>query len=129
MSCQPENFLTLALKLAPSDQEIERRCAVSRAYYAALHWARKHVEKCPPVNLGDERIGSHERVLRRLRGYKESKDALKAAYVLADLKTKREGADYELFGDVTLDDASQALATVERVRGFLEAIPDWKPAT
>ena len=128
MSCNPENFLTLAKKLAPSDQEVERRCAVSRAYYAALHWAREHVEKCPPLEVGEERIGSHERVLKRLRGYRESKDARKAAYVLADLKTKREGADYELIGDVTLEDASQALAIVERVRGFLEAIPKWNPA-
>jgi uncharacterized protein (UPF0332 family) len=128
VSCQPENFLTLATKLAPSKEEIERRCAVSRAYYAAFHWARELVTKCPPIDFGAEKVGSHERVLRRLRAYRESKDALKAAYILADLKTKREGADYDLTGDVTAEDASQALMIAERVKALLETMPQWKPA-
>jgi hypothetical protein len=127
VSCVPANFLTLAQKLAPSQEEIERRCAVSRGYYAALHWAREHLEKCPPIDFGQEKVGSHEKVLRRLREYRESRDALKAAYILADLKTKREGADYDLSGEITVDDAAQVLVTVEKVRGLLEKMPQWKP--
>ena len=127
MSCQPADFLSLAKKLAPSLEEIERRCAISRAYYSALHWAREHVEKCPPVDFGAERVGSHERVIRRLKAYRENRDAKKAAYILSDLRTKREGADYDLTGDVVPEDVSQALIAVERVRGFLESIVKWTP--
>ena len=86
------------------------------------------MDKCPPIDFGEERVGSHEKVLRRLRAYRESKDAIRAAYVLADLKTKREGADYDLEGDVTADDATQALNTVDRVRAFLESMARWSPA-
>lgn len=48
MSFEWEHYLHLAQRLAQEDDEASQRSAISRAYYAAFHTARKYVEKAHP---------------------------------------------------------------------------------
>lgn len=48
MSFEWEHYLDLAQRLAQADDEASQRSAISRAYYAAFHLARKYVEKAHP---------------------------------------------------------------------------------
>jgi|SRR5580700_6931587 hypothetical protein len=41
-------YLTLAQRLAQQEDEASQRTAISRAYYAAFHLARRHVAQAHP---------------------------------------------------------------------------------
>lgn len=116
MSCSPDEFLSQAKRLSASAEEIDLRCAVSRAYYAALHWAREVEHFCPPLQAGGVRGTTHEAVIQRFLAYTANKTAIKIGYLLRDMRNRREAADYELGGVTVAGDAEYQVRAAERVR-------------
>ena len=122
MTCRPQDFLTLAQKLSNSEEEIERRCAISRAYYAALHLAIEAKEKCPPIHADTHRGGSHEATIQRYAQHTSSTSAMKVGYVLRSMRNKRESADYDLSGICLASDVTLQIKDAQRIAEFLKAI-------
>ena len=103
-------FLEFAAFLAAQNRnESARRSAVSRAYYGAFHLAREFLTELG-VDVPANATG-HEFVVLRLEncGYSE---AYEAGSLLADIRTERNRADYDL--------ASQRIARIETVRVVIE---------
>ena len=89
----PKDFLRVANNLAKSDEAAELRSAVSRAYYAAFHVARKLL-----VDMGFEiskGSGAHGDVCKYL-GNAGNPTVEHAGSNIGDLKGWRNQADYEL---------------------------------
>lgn len=122
MSCSPQEFLSLAQKLCNSAEEIERRCSVSRAYYAALHWAKEKQDRCPEVHRDTIYGGTHEEVIQRFLQHTESTTAKRIGYMLRDMRNKRESADYELSGLCVESDAQYQISAAERVKKLVDTV-------
>lgn len=122
MTCTPQDFLRLAKKLSSSADEIERRTAVSRAYYFAFHQADQGKDILPESQYDDRGYGSHEAVIRRYLSCRDRKDAVKVGYVLRDMKNRRESADYELDGQCHADEPIVQIAQAERIQSLLELL-------
>lgn len=114
MSVTKEDLLKLANELLIAATEVQRRAAVSRAYYAAYHgclvW---HAGMPTPGSPGGGKpVGVHQQLLNQLRnGAPEWSAAQKflgrmLSAQLSALKARRKIADYDL--DEAFD---QALAT------------------
>lgn len=89
----PKDFLRVANDLAKSDEAAELRSAVSRAYYAAFHVARKLL-----VDMGFEISkgpAAHGDVCKYL-GNAANPTVEHAGNNIGDLKGWRNQADYEL---------------------------------
>ena len=89
----PKDFLRVANDLAKSDETAELRSAVSRAYYAAFHVARKLL-----VDMGFEiskGSGAHGDICNYL-GNAANPTVEHAGNNIGDLKGWRNEADYEL---------------------------------
>ena len=89
----PKDFLRVANDLAQSDEAAELRSAVSRAYYAAFHVARKLL-----IDMGFEISkgpGAHGDVYKYL-GNAANSTVVHAGSNIGDLKGWRNQADYEL---------------------------------
>ena len=89
----PKDFLRVANDLAKSDEAAELRSAVSRAYYAAFHVARKLL-----VDMGFEiskGSGAHGDICNYL-GNAGNPTVEHAGSNIGDLKGWRNQADYEL---------------------------------
>ncbi len=102
MPVQPDDFLRIARKhlaVQPVD-EIEGRCAASRAYYAALH----SVDSLFPKKATDVRIdgeSSHAEIIGRVMRYGAGLNPgrTNAAFIakqLPRLRRERNAADYHL---------------------------------
>ena len=89
----PKDFLRVANTLAESDEAAELRSAVSRAYYAAFHVARKLL-----IDMGFEISkgpGAHGDVCKYL-GNAGNPSVEHAGNNIGDLKGWRNQADYDL---------------------------------
>ena len=89
----PKDFLRVANTLAESDEAAELRSAVSRAYYAAFHVARKLL-----VDMGfqiSKGPGAHGDVCKYL-GNAGNPTVEHAGSNIGDLKGWRNQADYDL---------------------------------
>ena len=89
----PKDFLRVANNLAKSDKAAELRSAVSRAYYAAFHVARKLL-----IDMGFEISkgpGAHGDVCKYL-GNAGNPSVEHAGSNIGDLKGWRNQADYDL---------------------------------
>jgi len=95
---------------------------VSRAYYAALHWAEEGKDKCPEIHVDTVRGGSHEVVIQRYIQHRTSLPAKQAGYILRDMRNKRESADYDLSGQCLASDATYQIAAAERVQRLVGEI-------
>lgn len=93
MSVLPKDFLDHAAKLAGSEDEIDWRNCVSRAYYAAYHRASQSVDLCPTND--HIAMGSHERLAERFKLHGAT-GAKAIALVLCTMKRQRHFADYEI---------------------------------
>ncbi len=90
---EPKDFLQVANDLAKSDEAAELRSAVSRAYYAAFHVARKLL-----VDMGfqiSKGPGAHGDVCKYL-GNAGNPSVEHAGNNIGDLKGWRNQADYDL---------------------------------
>lgn len=128
MSCVPTDFFDLARRLAQeSASEAELRCAISRAYYSALHSA----DIVFPKGANDfrrEGESSHTEIINRVYSYSVQKPFLPGrthAAVIAKhlnrLRRERNSADYNL--DIGLG-YSAATSVIERVQCVLNNCSD-----
>lgn len=91
------DFISLAIKLSNSQQEVELRTAVSRAYYGAFHSVRELIENCriafPPKELFGADI---HRKVRFCLANSGSVELLLIAGKLDIMRQERNLADYDL---------------------------------
>lgn len=128
MSCKPNDLLSLARDLGSSEgcHEAQLRCATSRGYYAALHT----VDSTVPEVQGVERLrneGSHAFVIRRTLKYGDGAhpgrlEAKKIALAMKRLKDQRNSADYHLDVDYNVREKDDALARVDAILGYCDAL-------
>lgn len=123
MGCVPTDLFELASRLAQEDAcEAQRRCSVSRAYYAALH----SVDSLFPKQATDVRIdgeSSHAEIIGRVMRYGAGLNPgrTNAAFIakqLPRLRRERNAADYHL--DKALGHAEVA-DVIARVRAVLNS--------
>lgn len=115
MSCTPQDFLSFAIKLSGSAEEIERRAAVSRAYYGAFHIADQAKTMLPELPPQEAWSGSHEAVVRRYLADRGNKSSVKLGYILRDMKNRRESADYELIGECPTQDVLVQIGEAKKI--------------
>lgn len=89
----PHEFLKLAQELQSAPTEVRWRTAVSRAYYASFHAARRLLRGWGfQIGTADQ---AHAGIARRLAASKHA-DLEKASHELSELRSKRNVADYDL---------------------------------
>lgn len=120
MSVTAKDFLALASRLISTVSEAEWRSGVSRGYYACFHLAREASDTFPDNAHFDIDGGVHARLIDKFKTYRpfstpEGKKARQIAYVLADLKKRREKADYDISLNLPQDEAKTA---IEMARQF-----------
>jgi uncharacterized protein (UPF0332 family) len=104
------DFLDLAAFLAAQNRnEAARRTAVSRAYYAAFHFARAYLKDlgvAVPANAS-----GHEFIVLRLENCGHA-EAYEAGALLSDVRSERNRADYDL--------THRSFDKIEGVRAVIE---------
>jgi hypothetical protein len=114
------DFLTIApLIQVLEPAEMGRRCAASRAYYAALHTADALFER-PSVRADGKRESSHERIILAAKLYGQGANpgrssAKQVAALLGTIKIDRNRADYDLDLDYTERQCSDMFMRVKEV--------------
>jgi uncharacterized protein (UPF0332 family) len=104
-------FAEWAHKPDRCEKEIGYRCSISRAYYAAFHVAKEHLQM-------DERA-EHEEVIERLKDFDDDFGDDELSGRLLDLKKKRKNADYRLSHNINRDMARKSL---DKSRKFIEDV-------
>lgn len=118
-----KDFWDSAASLASGSREIDRRNAVSRAYYSAFLWATAQVEACQPLPYDVSAKGSHEQVILRYQHH-GSKIAKSVAYQLTALKNMRVIADYKPSMTMTDNEAASAVADAATIIGKISTCWD-----
>lgn len=123
---KPEDLMALARRLANSLGEPEGRAAVSRAYYAAFHVARRLIEVDCGIVLPDG-PEIHRKLLFCLNESKND-ELVNIADKLSSLRSERNRADYQLQDSLfasphnvqlLLADADSIIGRVTATRGQL----------
>lgn len=129
----PLNFLKVADNLKDSSKESERRTAVSRAYYSVFNYIKSYLVQ-HQIFLPSDATG-HVRIIQYLRnsGIKEAKQL---ARMIADLRTDRNEADYDMDSTRFNKDTSiliflrakKAVKNFRHCRGqdFIDGINDYR---
>lgn len=86
-------FLELAKELAARDDEASARSAISRAYYAAYHWARDYVAQELAVTV--PKSEAHQAVWDALTQHGRKREELSAGAGGKRARVMRNQADYE----------------------------------
>lgn len=115
---EPADLLREAQTLlnAVDDNEVRRRTAVSRAYYAAYHGAKVVAEA---AGYRDDGKTSVHAQLGRYFQTSPDRKRKRIASMLKDLRNLRVRADYYLAGDLSASDAEYAIATALRIVSLL----------
>jgi uncharacterized protein (UPF0332 family) len=92
------------------DKEIGFRCSISRAYYAAFHVAKEHLQMPDDAN--------HEEVIERLKDFGEDFSDELSERLLA-LKKKRKRADYRLTHEISRE---LACKSIDSSKKFIEDV-------
>ena len=93
------------------DKEIGYRCSISRAYYAAFHVAKKHLQM-------DERA-NHQDVIEKLKEFDDIFGDDELSGRLMDLKEKRKNADYRLGNNIKREMARKFM---DKSKKFIEEV-------
>lgn len=117
----PEDFISLALKLSSGARQSELRTAISRAYYGAFHSARLLLEECGIRFPRKELLGADiHRKVRYCLAYAGNDDTAFIVNRLSSLREQRNRADYDLTSGQFALSHSDNIKT--NVRGALEVI-------
>ena len=119
----PRDFYILALKLSKSNQPVECRTAINRAYYAAYHVGIEILEDLECGIKISKNAGGHGEVIKFLSN---SGDKLteNAATQLNGLLSNRIKSDYRL--DYSgVENKETADANVKVALGIIEILEDW----
>lgn len=122
MPCSPQDLLNFSKKLSNSDEEVELRASISRAYYSAFHLADNSKEICLPIHRDTVSGGSHQFLIKRYLDIKSHTKARQIGYVLQDMCTRRESADYKLNEVCDNSHASSQIASAVRVGRLLNEL-------
>lgn len=103
MSCSPDDLWLLAKQLASDTnaEEAQKRCAISRGYYAAFHAARGAFPESKGIDR-DRNESSHGYLIRRITEYAKNtanvgrREAAVIASRLDAARRERNTADYVL---------------------------------
>jgi uncharacterized protein (UPF0332 family) len=115
MSCTPQDLLNFAEKLSNSSEEVELRSSISRAYYAAFHTADAAKSICPEIHRDTVAGGSHKYVIKRYLDIASPTLARQIGYILQDMCTRRESADYTLSDNCTTNHAKTQIVTAKKL--------------
>lgn len=128
MPIDSRDLMSVATKLWSLNCEASKRSAVSRAYYAAFHEAKKWHSQLPePGSCGDSRPGTHEFLINQLANPigKTKKDKALAAKSkelsseLERLRALRNFADYDINENF---DMSDHFALMVEVKDLLRSL-------
>ena len=114
MSIKAKNFLEFAeWAHQPSlcDKEVGYRCSISRAYYAAFHVAKQHLQM--------DEYAEHEAVIEKLKDFDNGFGDDELSGRLLNLKKKRKNADYRLSHNINRDMAHKS---IEKSKKFIEDV-------
>ena len=120
-------LLALATQLQASGaNEAAWRCAVSRAYYSALHCVAQVFEPREPSDQR-ERESSHVEIANRAEVYAKGPTpgrfcASEIAKMWPKFKRLRVCSDYYLDQDVTALESADAISRCERVRALCDEV-------
>jgi uncharacterized protein (UPF0332 family) len=122
MSVLPRDLLGEARKAAErSDQEPARRTAISRAYYAAYHGAKRYHDLLPLPGRSKANVGDHENLIHQLQ-HPDPKltDEIQVCSkvvggLLLRLRPLRILADYELKTEVVLQAMNDAIEMAAQI--------------
>lgn len=122
MSITPEDFLLAAKDTAGRKDEMGIRLTVSRAYYAAYHWALTVSYHCPTPPPKNE--GVHKALVRRFssvptKGFQGSRIARDIGGWLDKGRTLRTIVDYELNAIIDKTAGTKAITYAERIRDLV----------
>ena len=116
----PRDLLEVANDLVSGTREADWRSAVSRGYYAAFHVTRQLLALCGfSVPRADQ---AHAYVWLRLSNAGHP-DISQAGLDLADLRSKRNWADYDLDRPVADTDAVIWVQTANDIIKLLDQVP------
>ena len=118
------DFISLAIKLSNSQQEVELRTAVSRAYYGAFHSVRELLEECGIAFPPKELLGAdiHRKVRFCLANAGDA-DALLIAGKFDIMRQQRNLADYDLRTErFSLASAKNVRICVQRAIQIVDAL-------
>jgi len=108
--------------------EADCRTAVSRAYYACFLETRRVVfHNCSQQHLRAHQLCSekgirHDKLSQSLKGC-DNDDVKSLGEGLADLRGRREDADYKMDVSMTVDDAKGAIEAADQLLGELFGVP------
>jgi uncharacterized protein (UPF0332 family) len=119
MPSKPLDILNFAESLAASDKEVELRSSISRAYYAAYHTAKLYTSFLPLPPNGDRRGGTHKQLIDRFLDLNSDSRLRGVGYILQDMCTHRETADYNLDSQIN---AIKALTQVESAKRLVDKL-------
>lgn len=118
----PLDFISVALRLANSKCEADRRTAVSRAYYGAFHIARRFLVKSGLCFSQKETYGAEiHRKVQYCLAESGNGEAVKASSHLQLLRERRNEADYDL-ESAEFDTTASALALVRVATQIVDII-------
>jgi uncharacterized protein (UPF0332 family) len=114
------DYITLAKQLATGQDEASQRSSISRAYYAAFHTAKEHVEQTRPDLRIPTHGGNHTLIWETLsRGARQERTAGQIGDRLRKARTK---ADYVLRMQSFPQDTKLALEWAEVVIRSLQSM-------
>ena len=114
MPVSAKNFLEFAEWIHKPDlceKEIGYRCSISRAYYAAFHVAKQHLQM--------DEYAEHEEVIERLKDFDNGYGDDELSGRLLNLKKKRKNADYRLSHNINRGMAEKSL---NKSKEFIEDV-------
>lgn len=122
MSITPDDFLSEAKATATRKDEMGIRLTVSRAYYAAYHWALTVSYHCPTPPPKNE--GVHKALVRRFssvpqKGFQGSRIARDIGGWLDKGRRLRTMVDYELSATVDKNAGTNAITYAEHIRDLV----------
>jgi uncharacterized protein (UPF0332 family) len=121
MSCTPHDLYALAHKLTHAEDpcETELRCAISRAYYSALHSVTETFPKREDQFRANGE-SSHAEIIGRVTAFGNGigpgrSDAALIAKLMPRLRRRRNDADYRLNEEVKKDEVCKILDRAKEV--------------
>lgn len=115
----PDDWMNSAATASQSQQEIEYRNCISRAYYGVFHAAHAVAKKHFPGTSGDSGIHSHKKLIGRFTS-SEHAPARRFGTAMHNLKLERCRADYQVDETVTMHEAIAALSEARKLCASLE---------
>ena len=129
MSITPKHLVEFSQALNTANaNEVARRCAIGRSYYAAFHLAKEfHATLSQPGTVVSSRAGVHERLYQQLENPTISPADPKhlisreVAAIARRIKRARTKADYELGQTVDLEMTDEAIDHTLKLKALVES--------